>query len=217
MCCRMKQRKFIFVAVAIMLLFLSGCSLGNKVDSSPPTTLDKEQITEDFRRLRTGCARSSIFEFSSGDEMLYRSLFSTGYQEAPAVFINRFCEFKGVELITNYFPQETFEKAYRRFRENRPDKEVLIAEINRILSNLESDPSGSAGIRFDTVFAIPQLAVLAAMQPQLTEVSPTIRHDIGWITVDRWFTRIALNPEFYQSRRGIVDIFDEFRENGWTY
>ena len=220
MCLQMKKSKFIFVAATIVLLLSLGCSFGSatdhKADTSPPNTLDKEQITDDFRRLRKGCSENDLWEFSFEDEMLYRRVFPTPLSElGTKVRFAQFCQFKGVELITNFFPNQPSGQALVGFIANRPNSEELAEGLENILIALDDDPTGEAGIRFDTVFAIPQLAVFAAMQPYLATVNTGLRTKFGIFLMSKWLNEYALNPEKYQSRDDILRILNEVREAGY--
>ena len=49
-------------------------------------------------------------------------------------------------------------------------------ELTQILDAQESDPEGPIGERFRLVFATPQQAASAAIQPELLNVNPSIRN-----------------------------------------
>jgi len=95
-----------------------------------------------------------------------------------------------------------------------PSSEELLAELERILNALQDDPQGPVWARFETVFAIPQQAVLAAVQLVCPNCNARLARRVRESTMDRWLNRIALNPEQNQSRDGILNIFEEFRREG---
>ena len=189
-----------------------------QVVSTVIPSLDDEvaRIAEDFRRLRKGCLQNSKLEFSLEDEMTYRRVYPSGFTElGNRVAMSNFCEFKAVELITNFFAEKTFDQAFSEFLAERPSSKDLAAELDRILDARQSDPQGPVGVRFDSVFAIPQLAYLAVMQPYLARINPEARKDIGEIIMDRWLTEDAYNPDRYKSRDGILRVFEEVRQKGY--
>ena len=216
-------------------------SLSPTASPSDIPPLDTTQILNDFRRLRKGCALSSavdasgeslgtplsviLLEFSQEDDTAYRRAFGSSSltRLAQRASISLFCEFKGVELITNFFADLPFDQAFGQYSADPPSSEKLATELNRILAATEANPRGAAGSRFEEVFPIPELAVFAATQlvcPNFlnavtnpvcnSEYTPRLRERV----MDQWLNRIAQNPEQYQSRDGILNIFEEFRQEG---
>jgi hypothetical protein len=216
------MNRFFFILALVALVAVLGCQSGLETKSGndlvSPTPADEiMRITDDFRRLRKGCSEMDRSEFSYEDEMLYRRVLPTQLAElGTKVIFGQFCDFKGVELITNFFPNKPSDQALREFLADRPTAEDLAAELGRILSAREAEPRGQAGLRFDEVFSIPQLAVSAAIEPQLVDVNSRTRRKYREQLINQWLTRIAQNPAYYQSTEGILSIFNEFRENGWS-
>lgn len=231
-----------FVVAVVVLLMLLGCQttsesgIGHRnvplltTDSS----LDTEEIRDDFRRLRKGCALTItgpdespgiglgmvLSEFSQADEALFRRLFPEGTQMsylAQRVSLSSFCEFKGIELITNFFANLTFQQALEEHLATQPTTEDLAAELDGALNAVKADPKGLVGDRFNTVFAIPEHAVFASVQLVCPNCNVRLGRRVRERVMDEWLTRIALDPEKYQSWEGTLGIFEEFRLEGrWS-
>jgi hypothetical protein len=214
------MNRFFFILALVALVAVLGCQSGLETKSGndlvSPTPADEiMRITDDFRRLRKGCSEMDKSEFSYEDEMLYRRAFPTGLAPpGTKIRFGQFCDFKGVELITNFFANQPSEQAFREFLADRPTAEDLAAELGRILSAREAEPRGQAGLRFDEVFSIPQLAVSAAIEPQLVDVNSIMRSKYREFLINQWLTRIAQNPEQYLSSDGILSISEQIRKEG---
>lgn len=230
----------IAASVLVLLLVLAGCN-GTKqptshnapfVDTNPTQSTVSPSVVE-FDLINRSCnlqlegedqsiaiSLNTLQQFNQEDQHSFRrSVFSVSGSNfsdlgfTQTYYVSNWCRFIAMEPIINYFTGHDIEIAFSSFlMKGPPTRGQLTEDLLKILDERNSDPTGYAGSRFDSVFSTPLQAVSAAIQPALAGTNPLYRNNLRSILMNKWQDRIAMDPEQYQSSDAIAGIFDEILE-----
>ena len=186
-----------------------------------PLPVEAENILAEFDQAARACALSQtssfptsqiLSEFSPRDEAFFRINVVPSLPSYVRFAI--FCSFKATEPIINFFtPVGERDVEWRRYLDGHPTKEFLLNELGQILKARDGDPRGQSGRRFDTLFSTPRQAVKAAMQPMVAGASYRDALRLEEFYLSSWLDRVAANAARYQSKNGVVHVFEDAYED----
>ena len=177
---------------------------------------------EDFNRFIRACYNGEprLAEFSPSDQQAFRRAinrasdlpYGSYLNMAKRAYVSTFCQFKGIEPITNFYQNDDIETAFLSYLIGpKPTQAALRRELVEIICAFQAEPAITSftGARFKELFGSPYQAAAVSISPYFLGGSSSERSASFTTFMDLLADKFSINPERYQGDEGILNVFRE--------